>query len=72
VIDIAKEAGLEVEERDPSLEEVLAADEAFLTAVNKYIVPVTRIDEQTIGSGKPGRVTTALSTLLQQQLQKDL
>jgi branched-chain amino acid aminotransferase len=72
VIDIAQEAGLEVEERDPNLEEVLAADEAFLTAVNKYIVPVTRIDEQTIGSGKPGRVTSTLSNLLQKHIQESL
>ncbi|MDI1449050.1 aminotransferase class IV [Polyangium sp. 6x1] len=63
VIDLAKRAGIVVEERDVSEAELAAADEAFLTATNKNIVPVVRVDDLTIGRGKPGTVTRRLMTL---------
>ncbi len=69
IIELAKEHGMTVEERKITLEEVLAADEAFITAVNKYVVPVVRIDDQTIGSGKPGAITKKISELLQESIQ---
>jgi branched-chain amino acid aminotransferase len=32
-------------------------DEIFISASNKEIVPVIRVDDMTVGDGKPGRVT---------------
>lgn len=43
-----------VEERHVTTEELLSADEVFLTASNKEVMPVVRIDDTTIGNGKPG------------------
>lgn len=37
-----------------------AADECFITNTTMEIMPVTKIDKKTIGSGRPGTVTTAL------------
>ena len=49
-----------VEERLILLKELLAADEVFLTATNKDILPVVAIDAVRIGNGTPGSVTTRL------------
>ncbi|EKB50170.1 aminotransferase class IV [Cecembia lonarensis] len=43
-----------------SLEEVLRADELFITSTTKKVLPVTQIDNNKIGSGKPGPITQKL------------
>ncbi len=52
------------QERNVSLEELENASEVFITSTTKRILPVTRIDGYTVGSGKPGPVTLQLSTAL--------
>ena len=49
-----------VEERDITVDELLNASEVFLTATTKKIIPIVKINAQTIGDGKPGTVTSAL------------
>ena len=46
-----------VEERDVNISELRDADETFLTATNKEIVPVVKIDDFVINSGKVGSNT---------------
>jgi branched-subunit amino acid aminotransferase/4-amino-4-deoxychorismate lyase len=41
-------------------DDLLGADEAFLTSTTREVVPIVRVDERTIGSGKPGLVTMSL------------
>jgi branched-chain amino acid aminotransferase len=41
-------------------QDLLAADEAFLTSTTREIVPIVRVDGHRIGSGAPGPVTQAL------------
>lgn len=53
----------EVEERDISLDEILNAQEVFLTGTTKKILPVVQIDGNKIGDGKPGKVTIQLLQL---------
>lgn len=53
----------DVEMRDIKKDEVRLMDEAFLSASNKEIVPVTEIDCVTIGDGKPGTQTKKLREL---------
>lgn len=62
-LDLARDAGIPVEERNVTMEEVFAADEVFITSSFKDIVPVTLIDEKTIGSGTVGPVTKKLIDL---------
>lgn len=52
-----------VEERPVSLQEVLEADEVLTTGSSKRVVPVTRIDGRSIGSGLPGKITHKLYEL---------
>jgi branched-chain amino acid aminotransferase len=56
-VRLAKKAKLKVEEREVKLSELFDADEVFLSATNKDIVPVVRIDGKKIGDGKVGETT---------------
>lgn len=56
IIELAQ-SEFKIEERDVKTTELAEADEAFITATNKDIMPVVRIDGETIGSGRVGPVT---------------
>lgn len=60
VIQLAKEAGIEVRETKLLLERVRTADEIFLTSSVAEILPVVRLDENKVGSGQPGPLTRQL------------
>lgn len=50
----------EVEIRDIDRKEIASAEEIFITASNKEVVPVVQVNERTIGNGKPGPQTQKL------------
>ena len=56
VIELAQKE-FPLEERDISVEEMYAADEAFLTSSFKDVVPVVEVGGKKIGDGAPGPVT---------------
>jgi len=60
VIEVARERGYDVVEELFELEQVLSADECFLTGTGAEIVPVTVVDGQSIGTGQAGPVTDDL------------
>ncbi|OGI17831.1 MAG: hypothetical protein A3J63_03485 [Candidatus Moranbacteria bacterium RIFCSPHIGHO2_02_FULL_40_12b] len=59
-LKIAQKAGYKVQEREVKTEEIYSADEMFLTATNKDIVPVVKVDGKRIGTGKVGKITEVL------------
>ena len=63
VIQIARDNGIEAIERNISLSEVHAADEAFTTGTMGELSPVLEVDGRTIGDGKPGVLTDRLREL---------
>ena len=63
VLDIAEAAGFAVEERGFTITEALAADELFLSSATNFVLPVTMLDRQAIGDGKPGALTLKLRAL---------
>ena len=65
VIELARAAGFAVIEKEIKVKDLWAADEAFLTATNKNLMPVVQIDENKISAGKVGPVTKKLMALLQ-------
>jgi branched-chain amino acid aminotransferase len=67
VLDLASKM-IRVDLRDLHLENLLTADEVFITGTNKMIVPVVRIDDTTIGSGRPGRQTQKLMDALNEKI----
>ncbi len=48
------------EERDLFMDELKTAKEAFITGTTKRVTPVIQIDNQIIGSGRPGPITMEL------------
>jgi D-alanine transaminase len=60
VIEVAKALGLDVVERAVTKEELFAANEVFLSGTTTDVMPIVRIDDQVIGEGKPGDITTRL------------
>ena len=60
VIELAVEAGTEVQERTLLMEDVYGADECFLTGSAAEVVPVVQVDESQIGNGTPGPLTRDL------------
>lgn len=63
IIDIARSAGIAVEERAFTPDEALAAAEAFITSATSFVMPVVRIDGKTIGTGVPGPISKQLREL---------
>jgi len=57
---LAPELGIRVEEKMMKLDEVLAADEVFLTGSAAEIIAVTQIDDTVLGGGSEGPVTNRL------------
>lgn len=62
VLDIAKEH-YPVEIRDIPKDELLNAQEVFITGTNKGLVAVVRVDDRVIGNGQPGPRTRQLIIL---------
>lgn len=71
VIELAREAGIEVSMTDLSKDDLYIADEVFLTGTAAEVVPVTRIDGREIGDGKLGAVTCQLMEVFSRLVAKD-
>ena len=54
--ELCMEADIPFELRRVARDEVLAADELLLSNASKEVLPVTRLDGQAIGNGKPGPI----------------
>ena len=60
VVETAERIGVTVERRPFTKEELFGADEVFFAGTSFGVVPITRIDEVTVGTGVPGEVTKKL------------
>ena len=63
LLELAADAGIEYEERPFSLEEAMAADEAFISSATTILISVVNIDGKQIGDGRPGPVSHRLRQL---------
>ena len=63
-IQIARDLGFEVVERDIARAELYLADEVFMTGTAAELVPVREVDDHAVGAGKPGEITRAVQTRL--------
>jgi branched-chain amino acid aminotransferase len=59
-IQIARDLGFEVVERDIARAELYLADEVYLTGTAAELVPVREVDDHAVGDGAPGEVTRAV------------
>ena len=64
IIEIAQQQGIEVIKQMLSIEDLLGADEVFLTNSSWLVLPVNNIEKNQIADGKAGQLTTKLRGLL--------
>jgi D-alanine transaminase len=69
LLELARADGIEVVERPFSLAEAREAREAALSSTSSLLLPVTAIDERTVGNGHPGSVMRRLAALYDAHLQ---
>jgi branched-chain amino acid aminotransferase len=63
VIELARQEGFELIERDIDLYDAYTADEVFLTSTSLCLCPVVKVNHAVIGDGKvPGPVSKKLLT----------
>ena len=60
LVALAQERQLRVEERPFTVEEALAAKEAFITSATLFVQPVISIDGKPVADGRPGPMTSRL------------
>ena len=60
VIELSAEHGIPVEARPVPAESLRRADEVFLSSTAGGVIPVTTVDGEAVGNGKPGPVTRRL------------
>ena len=67
LFEIGAERRIEIREAVLLDEDLFGADEAFLTSTTREIVPIVRVDDRRIGTGRPGPVTSALLEAFRQK-----
>jgi branched-chain amino acid aminotransferase len=71
VMDLAREAGLEVETSAIDVARLLETQELFLTNSIMGVMPVCRIEQKTLGDDQPGPITLQLANALREQLERE-
>ena len=72
VIRYAKEQQIPVKKTQAKIQQLLSADEAFLTGSTLEIMPIRMINKVLIGKGKRGPLTALLSKTYRQRVQEML
>jgi branched-chain amino acid aminotransferase group I len=72
ILEISQHLDIENSGRNITLEELISAEEAFLTNSVMEIMPLTEINGITIGTGIPGTVTRSLMAAYRQLVQQEL
>ena len=70
VIELAEQNSIELAEKDLTIDDLLAADEVFLTNVIMLIMPVHSIEKHAFGAGKVGAVTIKVKKLFDDFLKR--
>jgi len=70
LFEVASEIGVPMVEATLGDEDLLGADEAFLTSTTREVVPIVLVDAHRIGGGHPGPVTRALLEAFRRQAER--
>jgi branched-chain amino acid aminotransferase len=68
VMQIARDLGYEVVERNIARAELYLADELFCTGTAAELTPIREVDDHPVGAGEPGEVTRAVQSLFEDAL----
>jgi branched-chain amino acid aminotransferase len=72
ILELASQLNIKAVETEFELDELLAADEAFLTNVLMEVMPLVNVGGQDIGPGKPGEITQKLLKAYREEVQKEI
>jgi branched-chain amino acid aminotransferase len=68
IIQIMRDLGIEVVERDIARSELYLADEAFVCGTAAELTPLREVDDHAIGDGTPGEITRATQAAFEDAL----
>jgi len=68
VTGLARDAGIVVHHETFTRDDLLAADEVFLTGTGTEVTGITRVDDHPIGTGRRGPLTTRLHDLFRHRI----
>ncbi|MBA2669162.1 MAG: D-amino-acid transaminase [Gemmatimonadetes bacterium] len=68
VLELAGELGIQVHETPARAEDLVRADEIFLTGTTTDVLPIVEIDGRPVGSGTPGPLALALGRALAERM----
>lgn len=60
IMHLARNLEISVTERNITTQQLFAADECFLTGTAAEVIPIVRVDDKTIGGGRPGPTSLKL------------
>jgi branched-chain amino acid aminotransferase len=68
VLELAADAGMTASETRLTPEDLVSAQEAFLTGTTREVTPIVSVDDRPIGIGRPGPVTQKLLAIFRQRV----
>jgi branched-chain amino acid aminotransferase len=71
VIELAEGQGITTHKRMLSIDDLVEADEVFLTNSSWQVLPVSRVEKAEVGDGKAGEITTRLRGALLELIEKE-
>ncbi|MFC1642264.1 aminotransferase class IV [Myxococcota bacterium] len=72
VLEVARSLGIDVELRRLPLQELLDAEEAFISSSVRELLPIVTVDGQRIGNGAPGPITQELLAGFRRAIQSEI
>jgi branched-chain amino acid aminotransferase len=72
IVTIAKDLGYQVRYEALRRDDIYLADEAFVTGTAVEVVPLSSVDDRSIGDGKPGPITKAIIAKYHQAIRGEL
>ncbi len=63
VLEVARDMGIQVQERGIDLTELYVADEIFASGTSAFIAPIKEVDARMIGDGKIGPITKRIKEI---------
>lgn len=71
ILELSQYSGIETVEREVELDELVKAEEAFLTNSILEVMPLTRFEDRPIGSARPGVLTQRLMSAYRELVKKE-
>ncbi|PKL49680.1 MAG: hypothetical protein CVV39_02605 [Planctomycetes bacterium HGW-Planctomycetes-1] len=72
VLEIAGKNSIKAEEKELTIDDLLGADEVFITNVIMQVMPVIKIEAHDIKDAKPGQITKKIAALYTEHFNKEV